>query len=158
MSSLPTNDHYFAVSADLIRLLQWMLEHEQEGLKRLVKKALDRGFTPTSMEQHQAALAEQTEEDDEGLKDTITQFFMLLETLLQETNTDHVAVKQLQRCLVPAATHVDMSQYDEIALARSLEKATTAWESNSKETTKAVLCRELLKQWHPQHTKKESVH
>ena len=33
----------FVLSEELIRLLQWLAEHEQESLKKMIKHALDKG-------------------------------------------------------------------------------------------------------------------
>lgn len=140
----------FVVSLQLLQLLRWLFEHEQEALKRIVSRSLKRGlddlmFTP----------AERTETDDD-LNQSIAEFFSLLEALLYESLYEDEAKKITSRLFIPAIEHFDGTECDDSLVALSIEKAASTLENNPYEDPKEVLCKELLKQWKP--SKKLTTH
>lgn len=142
--------HQFVVSFQLLQLLRWLFEHEQEGLKKLVGRSLKNGLD--EMLFHPAERCESEEE----LQQNIVEFFSLLEALLYEHLHEDEAKKLKQRVLIPAADHIDTAACDDTILAMSIDKAATTLENNPYEDSKEVLCRELLKRWKP--AKKIAMH
>ncbi len=144
------SEHYGSnqmnISYELLMLLQWMLEHEQESLKKLIGKALQHGLRQqleavTTQRERQEAAAE--------LQDSIIDFFMLLEThigtLMQDDHTQEV----IQRNMLPALKQVDARTYAHGVLQTSIAKAEAAFCKTDKGNPKEILCKELLKRWKP---------
>ena len=74
----PSSDNaYFVVSHELIVLLQWLIEHEQESLKKIIARALPHGLEAalqaTQSSQHQPL-------NQDELQQNVVDFFSLLET------------------------------------------------------------------------------
>ena len=141
------------ISYELLMLLQWMLEHEQETVKKLVTKSLNHGLkdqldTVTSQRERQQAAAE--------LQDSIIDFFMLLETQIHDLmNEDHTQ-EVIQRNMLPALKQVDARTYSYGALETSIAKAEAAFGKREVGSAKDILCKELLKRWKP--SKKLATH
>ena len=149
----PSSDNaYFVVSHELIVLLQWLIEHEQESLKKIIARALPHGLEAalqaTQSSQHQPL-------NQDELQQNVVDFFSLLETLMYETSNENEVNTILQRAKIPAIQHINANQCDKQAIAISIAKATQAAE-NHKENPKEVLCREFLRRWKP--LKKQQLH
>ena len=139
----------FVVSFQLLQLLRWLFENEQETLKKVVGRSLKNGldellFMP----------AERV--SDEDLQQGIVEFFSLLETLLYESLHEDEAKKLKERILIPAVDHIDAGVCDDALVALSVKSAASAVERNPYQDPKEVLCRELLKRWKP--AKKVALH
>lgn len=137
------NENNFVVSIELLLLVQWLLEHERESLKKLVVKALQHGLLQEL----------QTPRDNlnyDDLQQSIIDLFNYLEdsvsTLMPQYDVDQV----IQRAMIPAIDHIDKQQCDQEALEASIAKASTNLTSVPKQELKDILCKELLKQWKPQ--------
>ncbi len=139
------NDNQFVVSYELLLLFRWLLENEEESLKKLINKALHNGFyneidtIPLSYE----------EESQNELQHTLVDFFSLLETLLYELMSENEVKRVMQRSLIPAIDQIDATACDNNAMAISIAKATSAYEANPHADPKDILCKELLKRWKP---------
>lgn len=140
----------FVVSFQLLQLMRWLVEHEQEGLKKLIGRSLKDGLEEVLF------YPAERDESDEELQQTIVEFFSLLESVLYEHVHEDEAKKLKKRVLIPAADHVDTAACDDTILAVSLDKAASTLENNPLEDSKEVLCRELLKRWKP--AKKVAMH
>ncbi len=140
----------FVVSFQLLQLLRWLFEHEQETLKKVVNRALKNGLDEMLFQP-----AGRCESEDE-LQQSIVEFFSLLETLLYESLHEDETKKLKERILIPAVDHIDAAVCDDTLVALSVAKAASAIESNPYEDPKEVLCKELLKRWKP--SKKLSMH
>lgn len=136
---------HFMISYELLRLIRWLIEHDQEGLKRLVEKAFDHGLAQEITELQYFG---ETHTVDE-LQGHVVEFFALLETLLAETAQEDIAQEALERSRIPAITQVDTHECDSGIMAASIAKATAALDANGYENGKEIFCRELLKRWKP---------
>ncbi len=138
----------FIASYELLQLLQWLFDHEQEALKRIINRALHQGLGEHLVRtSHQ-----QGQQSTEELQQNIVDFFSLLETLLHEVIHEDTVKTVLQHTMLPAIKHLDTTLCDQTTLAMSIAKATTA----STSTKQEVLFKELLKRWKP--NKKLSSH
>jgi len=136
---------FFVLSEELIRLLQWLAEHEQESLKKIIKHAIDHG----NIEPREIVVKSSPDEKiPEKIHEHMITFLMLLDTLLNETIAEHGAAQEVHRVLIPALDAIDRSHHHDQALSRSLAKATEALTHTDKDP-KEILCKELLRQWHP---------
>lgn len=131
----PFDDGQFVISYELLSLLQWLIENEQETLKKMVLRATLHNNGPI---QH-----------GEDVQQTIIDFFALLDALVAETSQEQEVQKVLQRVMIPAIDHIDTSMCDSNAVALSVAKAQLALENKTGENPKEVLCKELLKRWKP---------
>ncbi len=140
----------FVVSFQLLQLLRWLFEREQDALKKLVGRALKNGLDEMLLQ------SAQCEENEEELQQSIIEFFSLLETVMYESLHEDEAKKLKERILIPAADHIDTAACDDMLVAVSVAKAASTVESNPYADPKEALCRELLKRWKP--SKKLSMH
>lgn len=144
--------HHFMVSYELLELLEWLIEHESDAMKKLIVKSLRNGLQEKIMHRAMSNSSTNTEE----LYSSITDFFLLMEALLAETNTEDAAAQALQRHEVPAVNSVDIRQCGADVVALSAAKASSLARGNATEATKSAFCRELIKRWKPQ--KKTTAH
>lgn len=139
----------FVLSIELIQLLHWLTVHEHDALQKLVTRAL----------KHRAAKKhdEHAVASSEEMHDAVVHFFVLLQSLIQKhTETDR-DIQQLNAFRMPTLSKIHSSDYDAQALARSIAKASDAFDEGT-EDPREVLYRELLKQWHPQSKQKNIKH
>lgn len=132
----PFDDNQFVISYELLNLLQWLIENEQENLKKMVIRAQSNG---------QRSL----EHCSDDIQQTVIDFFSLLDALLIEAEEEQQVQSAFQRVMIPAINHIDTSLCDSNAVAMSVAKATQALENKTGENPKEVLCKELLKRWKP---------
>lgn len=146
MGNKSTLDTQFVVSYELLQLLQWFSEHEPAALKKLISYALHKG------------LAEQLEYNEslkksppDDLQNNIIDFFSLLETMLQEVlhEEKHLDSDAEEEQDIPAAHQIDTSLCDTQTVATSISQACEALKQDHAGNPKDILCRELLKCWHP---------
>ncbi len=139
------DSNHFVISYELLALLQWLLEHEQESCRKLIRRALKQGFNVTDV----GLLKYDNPED---LQQNIIDFLALIDTQLHETINEGQAEGAMHRTLLPTINHVDPSMHDISSISTSIAKARAAAE---KETgnPKEVFCKELLKRWKPKKKK-----
>ena len=145
MSRSKLGDEHFVVSYELLKLLQWFIEHEQDTLKTLLAEALNKGFKEELLTVNNP----DKEQSIEHLQENIIDFFTLLETLIHETAHEHEAKHHIQQTMIPAIYHIDTNTCDATSVALSVAKATAAVENKTGENPKDVLCKELLRRWKP---------
>ena len=132
------------ISYELLMLLQWMLEHEQDAIKKLIDKALRAGLqaqldvATSQRERYNAAIE---------LQDSVIDFFTLLEVGMHEQMNDEHAQSVIQRNMLPALKQVDARSYAHGALESSIAKAEAAFCKTG--DAKDILCKELLRRWKP---------
>ncbi|HVX00778.1 MAG TPA: hypothetical protein VHA52_10145 [Candidatus Babeliaceae bacterium] len=145
--SLETNQ--FSISYELLQLLEWILEHEQETFKKLIVKALRDGvYDSTSF--HKSRV-----NGSEPLQQTVLDFFHLLEQLLYETMSQHEVENLIQKSQMPFLDHLDSTQYTPATMQQSVAKAITTNKNTGKDI-QDIFFKELLKRWKPD--KKISSH
>lgn len=140
----PQSDQ-FTLSLELLRLMQWIIEHDAEGVKRLINRALAQGLNEKINNGPELNDAQESNE----VQHSIIDFFVLLEALLFEAMNDHAVKNVLQRNLIPAVSRIDTSACDTATVRFSLERATTQIQNNPQENPRDLLMKELLKRWKP---------
>ncbi|MBA2307153.1 hypothetical protein H0W26_03415 [Candidatus Dependentiae bacterium] len=140
----------FVVSYQLLQLLRWLFEHEQDAVRKVVARALHEGLDEV------LARPIRTHESDNDIQQSVIEFFSLLETVLYESLNEDEANKVIARNLIPSIDNIDSESFDDMMVASSVAKATSAAENNPYEDPKVILCKELLKRWKP--SKKLSMH
>lgn len=138
------DNNQFVVSYELLQLFSWLLEHEQESMRKLINKALKQGLQERmhSADRHEPQISEH-------LQQSILDFFAILDGMLYEGIDDQEFTRLMQRDLLPAIDHLDAKVYGTNNVAVSIAKATSALETHPERDAKAILCKELLKNWKP---------
>jgi hypothetical protein len=142
----PFDRHQLVISYELLKLLEWLIDHEQDSLRKLTKRAIEQGFFIHPPNRHPS---------DEELQQNIVEFFAILDAILHETISEDHMKNTTQRTLIPAINNIDSSMYKPSTLSASIAKATAAAEKKGQDP-KEIFCKELLKHWNP--TKKVSIH
>ncbi len=140
------DENQLVISHELLQLLAWLCEKEQESLKKLVTKAMTHGLS----DRIHSIPKNLTDHDFEHLQQNITDFFGLLEILLVEVGQEDEVKSIVERGLLPALDQIDTSICDKNTVALSVAKATALGHKNqSKEFAKQTLFKEILKRWKP---------
>lgn len=141
MNSGPFDNNQFIVSYELLHLLRWLLEAEQESIKKIIKKAINSNFIEKNI---------QGLESDQDLQLAIIDFFTMLEVLIYESLHEENIKKVFEKDLIPEINHIDSKIYDNYdfnILNASISKAKNNLDNTL--SAKEVFCRELLKRWKP---------
>lgn len=147
--SFSSNGH-FALSYELLCLMQWLLEHEQEKLKKIIVKSLDSGLRE-ELKRIDETMITQTADPhiSEEMQYAVVEFFGLLENLLSESLNEQAVKKAFERNMMPAIEQIDTTLCDNATVKDSIEKATKKIEMSPSENPKELLCKELIKRWRP---------
>ena len=144
-------DRHFVVSYELLNLLEWLVNHEQENLEKLIRYAIKHGFTTKNT--HFSS-----DDDARELQTAVINFLGIVDVMLQEASNENDVEGVLQRSMIPALKNIDFADYDSSSIATSIARATEAVATKRKAVdSKDVFCRELLRRWKP-HKKKAVVH
>lgn len=139
-------DMQFTLSYELLCLLEWLMQHEGEKLRKIVHKAVQ----THSFHEKIQALDQQKSADELGLMHiSILDFFNLLESFLQKSLHDRVTSKARSQNLLSSLDQFDATVCDQQTMHSCLEKTTTAIDSNPSLNAKEQLFKEILKQWKP---------
>lgn len=140
----PVNNSQFVVSYELLELIAWLVEHEQETLKKIVTRALRNGLL-----ERLAHAPSQSTLSHEELHYTVADFFTIMEELLTQLASEQETTELLHRNLVPSLKQVDTTACDADTIARCGEKASAEALTQDSNTAKELFCKELLKRWKP---------
>ncbi len=144
-----TMNNQFVISYELIALLQWIMEHDEQTIHELISKSLKNGLKREFVRKENQSLEE--------LQDNIEDFFGLLEALLLDEMNEQMLQNAEQNNLMPTVEHIDAAFCDSQTVQQSIEN-TTAQITNaaSGKEIQERLYKELINQWNP--TKKTLVH
>ena len=142
-------NNQFVISYELIALLQWIMEHDEQTVQKLISKALKNGLKKEFLRKENQTMDE--------LQDNIEDFFGLLEAILLDEMNEQRLQHAHQSNLMPTVEHIDGRFCDEATLQQSIENTTAQINtSSSGKEMQEKLYQELIKQWNP--TKKTVVH
>lgn len=142
--SFPSESGQLAISLELLLLLQWLVQNEPDAVKKLVRQASKNGFSEQLGKKNPRNFTEVIEQLD--LQLCVADFFSLLEAALPKKNI-------LNNDLMPASPtvgQIDIQSCDTETIALSVAKTATALKKDTSKNAKETLCKELLKNWHPQ--------
>ncbi len=137
----------FVLSAELLKLLEWLIDFEQDSLKKLIKRAIQHGFI-------KQGLRYSANSNPEALQQSIIDFFTIIDIILHESINEDDVRQALKHDLIPALNNFDTNPYDSSSVAMSIHKATA--KTHKGKDPKDVLCQELLKRWKPD--KQSTIH
>ena len=143
----PKNSDQLVLSYELLQLLEWLIEHEAESLKKIVKRALSKGLSKKlkSRELPNAGV----------IQGSVIDFLELLEILLFESNHEVSVSDVIRKNLMPAIDHIDTSNFNAATVESRAAIASVKKEKNPSENAEELLFKELLKRWKP---KKKLTH
>jgi hypothetical protein len=148
-NSFDNNDGHLILSHDLLNLLQWLIDHEAEALKKLVERAVEQGFATEyqagdeTIELHLA---------DDSIQQSVIEFLGLLDTLLIEASNEQNANRVINRTRMPVLDHIDSMVLDDQTVQASIDKTNSKLEHNPQANAQELLLQELLKRWNPDKT------
>jgi hypothetical protein len=135
----------FALSYELLRLLQWLSKHDVGKLKKMISRAMAQGL-------HEEIQQVDTLSDSTLLEDmqhSMIDFFELLDNLLADAISEHVEQKAREKNLLPTIDQIDSSMCDNETVRFSVEKTTKKLDHYPNTNPKEQLLKELLKKWKP---------
>lgn len=141
-------DDQFVLSYELLQLMEWLVEREGEGLRKLIKKSLRSGLDKRlEKEKHNRLAASQAQ-------NSIINFLTMLEVVLVDSTSEYSMDRIMEKVLIPAIDQVDTKACDTNTLKSSIAVATYKSERNPKQNVQEIFLKELLKQWKPSKSKK----
>jgi hypothetical protein len=143
------NEGQVLLTYELLFLLQWIMEHEAEALKKIVTRSLKSGFNDPDFRNNELVEMHIT---DPSIHQCIVDFLGLLDALLIESTTELSMQKSVERNLIPALNHIDSTICDDETVQGSLKKASTQIHHHPEENPQEILFKELLKRWKPDKT------
>ena len=139
------NEKKFVISHELLALLNRIIDHEEKALTALVRRAVSSGLKDEITYNKRLSADELVEE----ARNTIIDFFAILEFNLVEAMHEQSVKKASEKNLLPAIEQLDATTFDQETVRQCLAKATNQ-SKDSKSTPKETLCKELLRSWNPQ--------
>jgi hypothetical protein len=143
----PKNSDQLVLSYELLQLLEWLIEHEAESLKKIIKRSISKGLNK-KLKSHNTPNAS-------AIQGNVIDFLELLEILLYESNHEVNVSDVIRKNLMPAIDHIDTSNFNIATVESSAAIASTKKEKNPSENAEELLFKELLKRWKP---KKKLTH
>lgn len=135
----------FALSYELLHLLQWLEQNDTDKLKKIIAKAVSQGLH----DKIQKSSSMTNPNILEDMHHSIINFFELLEVILNDVINEHVEKKAREKNLLPTLDHFDASLLDHETVRMSIENTTKKLDSHPHINPKEQLCKELLKKWKP---------
>jgi hypothetical protein len=135
----PFDRYQLVISYELLKLLEWLIDHEQDNLRKLIKRAVHKELfiRPSKIQPK-----------EEELQQNIVAFFAIVDAILHETISEDLVKNNQHRTLIPAINNVDSTLHNPSSISTSIAKATAAAEKKGQDP-KEILCKELLKRWKP---------
>lgn len=145
--NMPTDaSAQFVLSYELLALLRWLVENEQEKLEHIIHDAIKNGLDKEIKQSKH--IASQEEALDE-MQHTIVEFFTALEVFMLEAMHKQIKQRARENDLLATVDHIDMSMYDTATVETSLENAASQIEQKPEANPKELLFKELLRRWRP---------
>jgi hypothetical protein len=141
------DDNQLVISNELLKLFKWLLENDIDGLKKLTQKALRKGLKETI--NNTPCMHSDEYETHEDMQQYVSDFFLVMESLIQESVHEEEVNKIVERNLMPSIDKIDSASCNTQIIASSVAKAASTCESDPQEDPKTALCKELLKRWKP---------
>ncbi|MEX0671756.1 MAG: hypothetical protein WD068_00200 [Candidatus Babeliales bacterium] len=145
MNNKKSSNEQFVLSYELLALMQWIITHEPQGLKRIISKALSHGLGDYITESDEPL----SQNEVQTLQHAIIEFLTVMDHLLLEVSNERAVKNALERNLMPALDQIDTSACDDSTIKSSLITASSKLERNPNQNAKDLLYKELLKKWNP---------
>jgi len=134
----------FALSYELLHLLQWLGQRDVPRLKKLIAKAIAQGLHD-EIQRTDPSYSHNIQDMHNNMID----FFELLDELLFDAINQHVDKKARQKNLLPTIDQIDANLCDTETVRSSVEKATQQLDHYPNIDAQEQLYKELLRTWKP---------
>jgi hypothetical protein len=134
----------FALSYELLHLLQWLSKNNADKLKKIISKAMEQG-----LHEEMRKCDNISDLNVQDMHHSMIDFFELLDDLLLESINEQVEKKAREKNLMPTIDHIDSTLCDIETMRMSIEKTTKKLDNFPNINPKEQLCKELLKKWKP---------
>ena len=145
-------ENQLIVSAELLYLLQWIVDNESSAIKKIIARSLKKGLKKQLLEVRQK---KENNIPAEDIHNSIVEFLGSLEILLSESMDEDSTKRVLQKLMVPSIENIDSSICNNDVVSYSLEEASSKVEEDPNLNPKDVLFKEILKNWNP-HKKNQT--
>lgn len=135
----------FALSYELLHLLQWLGRHDADKLKKLIAKAIAQGLHDEIQRFDKVSNPDLLQD----MHNSMIDFFELLDELLFDAINQHLEQKAREKNLLPTIDQIDGSMFDNETVRSSVEKTTKKLDHYPNTNAKEQLYKELLKKWKP---------
>lgn len=135
----------FALSYELLHLLQWLTRNDADKLKKIIAKAIAQGL-------HEEIQKTDNMSDSSLLQDmhhSMIDFFELLDELLFDAMAERTEKKAREKNLLPTIDLIDSTFCDNETVRSSIEKTTKKLDHHPTINAQEQLFKELLKKWKP---------
>jgi hypothetical protein len=135
----------FALSYELLHLLQWLTRNDADKLKKIIAKAIAQGL-------HEEIQKTDNLSDSNLLQDmhhSMIDFFELLDELLFDAMAERTEKKAREKNLLPTIDLIDSTFCDNETVRSSIEKTTKKLDHHPTMNAQEQLFKELLKKWKP---------
>lgn len=135
----------FALSYELLHLLQWLTRNDADKLKKIIAKAIAQGL-------HEEIQKVDNMSDSNLLQDmqhSMIDFFELLDELLLDAMAERTEKKAREKNLLPTIDLIDSTFCDDETVRSSIEKTTKKLDHHPNINAQEQLFKELLKKWKP---------
>lgn len=145
-TTLPySSEGQILLTYELLFLLQWLIEHESDALKKIIARSLKNGFNDPDLRSQEVV---EMHISDPNIHQCIVDFLGHLDALLIEATAEIDIKKNTEYTLIPALKHIDSSICDNETVEGSLKKANSRMHQN-RDNAQEVLLKELLRRWKP---------
>jgi hypothetical protein len=134
------------LSYELLLLLQWMIIHEKDKIKKIVHKALKSGL---HIELEKIRNVSNTLHTAEELHENIADFFALLELFLQDGVTQSLDKRALNQKILSTIDQIDSTVCDSQTVEATVQCTSSILNQDPSANVKDLLYKELIKRWKP---------
>jgi hypothetical protein len=135
----------FALSYELLHLLQWLAIHDADKLKRIITKAIEQGL----YEEIQKAEMAPNSELLQDMHHSTIDFFGMLDEMLCDAINEHVKQKARNSDLLATIDQIDSAICDTETVRSSMVKTAKKLDTYPHVNPKEQLFEEILKKWKP---------
>lgn len=137
----------FALSYELLHLLQWIGKNDTDKLKKLIAKAIQAGLHDEIQKINQSPTPHLLQE----IHANMIHFFDILDELLFNAINEHVKKKAQTKNLFPTIDFIDGVVCNRTMIRYTIEETLKKLNTHGNTNPQEQLYKELLKQWKPVH-------
>jgi primosomal protein N' len=130
------------LSHELVELMDWIVKHHAQDIKRIVTQALGQGLA-------QRLKKSKNMRDLDQAQGSILDFFELMESTLANVSEDLEMNRVVDRVMMPQLNHIDIKACDPETVHATAAVVRAKLKRSTKKNAQELLYEELLKQWKP---------
>lgn len=131
------------LSYELLLLLQWMITHEKDKMRKIVHKAV-KSELRTQINKLNSSI-----DMSEDLHHNVSDFFAILELFLHDAMAESPEIKAVHQKLLSTVDQIDSTICDSQTLEASIQCTSSMLNQDPSANAKDLLYKELIKRWKP---------